>query len=201
MVRTQLRARGIADPRVLAAMEEVPRHAHVPRHQRRRAHDDRALGIGHGQTISQPWVVARMAEALELEPDDVVLDVGAGSGYATAILARLAGRVVAIEQDPDLAERARGMLADHDHVRVVQGDGRAGSPDDAPFDAIHVAAAAPSIPPALLDQLADGGRLVMPVGARTSQRLVLVVRTGDDLDRTDLGGVRFVPLLGGDDLA
>lgn len=201
MVATQLRARGITDERVLAAMEAVPRHRFVPRHQRRRAHDDRALGIGHGQTISQPWVVARMVEALELGPDDVVLDVGAGSGYATAVLARLAGRVVAVEQDPDLAERARGMLVEEDHVRVVHGDGRDGSPADAPFDAVHVAAAATDVPPALLDQLGDGGRLVMPVGPRTSQHLLVMVRHGEQVHQHDLGRVRFVPLLGGDDVA
>lgn len=199
MVARQLRDRGIRDERVLAAMSAVPRHRFVPPHHRGRAYADRPLGIGGGQTISQPWVVARMAEALELGPDDRVLDVGAGSGYAAAVLAELAGTVVAVEQDDELAERARRALGDRDGVRVVHGDGREGSPADAPFDAVHVAAAAPSVPSALRDQLRDGGRLVMPVGPRSSQHLLLFRREGDDWSERDLGRVRFVPLLGGND--
>jgi len=199
MVRDQLRRRGVTDQRVLAAMETVERHRFVPHDQRMHAHEDRPLSIGGGQTISQPLVVARMAAELAPGPTDLVLDVGAGSGYATAVLAELAGRVVAIEQDLDLAVGARAALQARHNVEVVHGDGRLGWPTEAPFDAIHVAAAAPRIPPALLAQLADGGRLVMPVGPRSHQRLVLVQRAGDDLQRTDLGGVRFVPLLGGVD--
>ncbi len=198
MVARQLRARGIADERVLAAMASVPRHRFVPPDQRSRAYEDRPLGIGGGQTISQPWVVARMAEALELDADDAVLDVGAGSGYAAAVLAELAGTVVAVEQDGDLARRARRALAHRDNVRIVHGDGRQGDADGAPWDAVHVAAAAPRIPPALLDQLGDGGRLVMPVGPRSSQHLLLVRRAGGRITEEDLAPVRFVPLLGED---
>lgn len=198
MVARQLRDRGIADPRVLRAMEVVERHRFVPRTLRAQAYRDRPLPLGGGQTISQPWVVARMVEALELASDDVVLDVGAGSGYASAVLAEVAGRVVAIEQDPDLVDRARTALAGRDTVEVRHGDGRAGAPGDAPWDAVHVAAAAPTIPTALLDQLIDGGRLVMPVGPRSSQHLLLVRRHGDGFEDEDLGRVRFVPLLGFD---
>lgn len=199
MVRDQLRGRGVTDARVLAAMATVERHLFVPHDQRVHAHEDRPLDIGEGQTISQPLVVARMAAELAPGPTELVLDVGAGSGYATAVLAELAGRVVAIEQDQALADQAGAALRDRVNVEVVHGNGRLGWAAEAPFDAIHVAAAAPRIPPALLAQLGDGGRLVMPVGPPSHQRLVLVRRTGDDLERTELGGVRFVPLLGGDD--
>ena len=196
MVERQLRGRGIRDERVLAAMGTVERHRFVPRARRWEAYEDRPLPIGGGQTISQPWIVARMAEALEIGPDDRVLEVGAGCGYAAAVLAELAGRVTAVEQDPDLAERARSHLADRANVTVVTGDGAAGRPDEPPFDAISVAAAGPELPAPLLRQLADGGRLVMPVGPRTHQELLLVRRDGDTLAEESLGPVRFVPLTG-----
>lgn len=196
MVERQLRRRGMRDERVLAAMEAVPRHEFVPRGERSLAYDDRPLPIGGGQTISQPWIVARMAEVLDLRPDDVVLEVGTGSGYAAAVLAELAGRVITIEQDRALAARAARQLEAWPHVTVVVGDGGQGHPGEAPYDAITVAAAAPSVPQPLLDQLADGGRLVMPVGPSRDQRLRLVCRVGDTFEEADLGAVRFVPLTG-----
>ena len=177
-------------------MEAVPRHHFVPPGERQLAYDDRPLPIGGGQTISQPWIVARMAEALEIQPDDRVLEVGTGSGYAAAVLAELAARVVTIEQDRTLATRAAQVLDDRDNVVVVVGDGSRGWPDEAPYDAISVAAAAPEVPPPLLDQLADGGRLVMPVGPSSMHRLLLLRRDGEDLVEQDLGAVRFVPLTG-----
>lgn len=184
------------DERVLDAMEAVERHRFVPRSRRLQAYEDRPLPIGGGQTISQPWIVARMAEVLELRPDDVVLEVGGGCGYAAAVLAALAGRVTTVERDPELAVRARANLADVANVSVVAGDGAAGLEGAAPFDGISVAAAGPEIPEPLLAQLADGGRLVMPVGSRTHQELVLVRRDGDTLVEEFLGQVRFVPLVG-----
>lgn len=196
MVQRQLRDRGIRDERVLAAMEAVPRHHFVPPGERALAYDDRPLPIGGGQTISQPWIVARMAEALEIQPDDVVLDVGTGSGYAAAVMAELAARVVTIEQDRRLASRAAQVLDDRDNVMVLVGDGSRGWPDEGPYDAICVAAAAPEVPQPLLDQLAEGGRLVMPVGPPHMHRLLLLRRDGDDLVEQDLGAVRFVPLTG-----
>lgn len=196
MVQDQLRRRGIADERVLAAMAAVPRHQFVPPGGRRRAYEDRPLPIGGGQTISQPLIVARMAEVLELDPGDVVLEVGTGSGYAAAVFAELAGRVVTIEHDPDLAARAASALEAWAHVTVVEGDGGWGRIADAPFDGIAVAAAAAEIPAPLLDQLADGGRLVMPVGPPNHQRLLLVRRQGSEFVEQDLGAVRFVPLTG-----
>ncbi len=196
MVEQQLRARGLRDERVLAAMAAVPRHRFVPRPQRRLAYTDGPLPIGSGQTISQPWVVARMAEVLEVKPDDVVLEVGGGSGYAAAVLAQLAATVLTIERDPTLAARATIALGAWPNVTVVTGDGGSGLPDRAPFDAISIAAAAAAIPPPLLDQLADGGRLVMPVGPARHQHLVLVRRDGDTFVEEQLGAVRFVPLTG-----
>ncbi len=196
MVQQQLRDRGIRDERVLAAMEAVPRHHFVPPGERALAYDDRPLPIGGGQTISQPWIVARMAEALELQPDDVVLEVGTGSGYAAAVLAELAARVVTIEQDRSLATRAEQVLDDRDNVTVLVGDGSSGWPRRAPYDAISVAAAAPEVPAPLLDQLAEGGRLVMPVGPSHMHRLLLLRRDGEELVQEDLGAVRFVPLTG-----
>lgn len=196
MVEEQLRARGIEDERVLAAMRAVPRHEFVPRPERRLAYNDRPLPIGGGQTISQPWMVARMAEVLELDRDAVVLEVGGGSGYAAAVLAELAARVVTIERDATLAARASTVLAAWPNVAVVVGDGGRGLPDQAPFDGISIAAAAAAIPPPLRDQLADGGHLVMPVGPPRHQRLVLVRRDGDEFVEEVLAAVRFVPLTG-----
>lgn len=197
MVREQLRARGVHDEHVLAAMAAVPREDFVPGEARSTAYADRPLGIGSGQTISQPVVVARMAELAGVAPGTRVLEVGAGSGYAAAVMAQAGARVFAVEQDRRLADRAREACAAWPGVTVVHGDGRLGMPDRAPFDAISVAAAADEVPRALLDQLADGGRLVMPVGTRHLQHLTVITRDGDQLRTQTHGGVRFVPLLEG----
>lgn len=193
----------IADERVLAAIVATPRAPFVPEGLRRRAYENVALPIGRGQTISQPVVVARMAELLRVAPDARVLDVGTGSGWHAAVLARLAhdGRVWTVERHRELSEQAAANLraAGIENVTVLVGDGSRGLPDEAPFDAINVAAAAwPEIPPALERQLAPGGRLVAPVGA-SGQQLVLVERPADDgaLRRTTLDPVRFVPLIEG----
>lgn len=190
----------IADRRVLDAIAAVPRDAFVPEELRARTWENVALPIGGGQTISQPLVVARMAELLRLSPQDRVLDVGTGSGYHAAVLAQLAAHVWSIERLPQLSAQARAALrsAGTTNVTVVEGDGSRGLPDEAPFDAINVAAAAwPEIPPALERQLAPGGRLVAPVGA-SGQQLVLVERGADGtLRRVALDPVRFVPLIEG----
>ncbi len=200
MVRRQIRARGVRDPRVLEAMRTVPREAFVPEDLRDRACDDAALPIGEGQTISQPYVVALMAEALDLRADDRVLEVGAGSGYAAAIYGRLAMEVVAVERHAALAAEARARMErlGYDTVHVVHADGSGGWPDAAPYDAIAVAAGGPRIAEALLAQLAPNGRLVMPVGEdRRSQELLRIHRRPDGgLERESLGPVRFVPLVG-----
>ena len=198
MVERQLRRRGITDERVLAAMGRVPRELFVPEGLRRYAYDDGALPIGRRQTISQPFVVATICSLLDLRGTERVLDVGTGSGYQTAVLAELAAEVVSIERIPELAEDARASLreAGYPAVEVRVGDGSLGVPELAPFDAIAVAAAAPGIPHALYDQLADGGRLVVPRGSRRGQDLVLVVRTSDGpVERSSIS-CRFVPLLG-----
>jgi protein-L-isoaspartate(D-aspartate) O-methyltransferase len=191
----------VADERVLAAIATVPREAFVPEELRARAYENTALPIGHGQTISQPLVVARMTELLRLAPRDRVLDVGTGSGYHAALLARLAAHVWTIERHPQLSEAAAAHLraVGIENVTAIVGDGSRGLPDEAPFDAINVAAAAwPEVPPALERQLAPGGRLVAPVGA-SGQRLVLVERDagGAGLRRVALDPVRFVPLIEG----
>jgi protein-L-isoaspartate(D-aspartate) O-methyltransferase len=199
MVARQLEDRGIEDARVLAAMREVPRHLFVSDDLAESAYDDRALPIAGGQTISQPYVVALMLEALTVQPDERVLEVGAGSGYAAALLGRLAREVVAIERRPELAEQARLRLAElgFANVAVHAGDGTLGWPERAPYDAILVSAGGPRVPRALEAQLAVDGRLVMPVGARNAQSLLRVVRRADaELAREDLGEVQFVPLVG-----
>jgi protein-L-isoaspartate(D-aspartate) O-methyltransferase len=190
----------VADVRVLDAIAAVPREAFVAEELRERAYDNVALPIGRGQTISQPLVVARMTELLRLAPQDRVLDVGTGSGYHAAVLARLAAHVWTIERHRELsvaaAQRLRSLGVGN--VTVLVGDGSRGLPDEAPFDAINVAAAAwPEVPPALERQLAPGGRLVAPVGA-SGQQLVLVERDGEGLTRTALEPVRFVPLIEGE---
>ena len=198
MVTQQLKARDIADERVLAAMRAVPRELFVPDELRRRAYDDAALPIGGGQTISQPYMVAAILQALSLSGREKVLDVGTGSGYQAAVLAELADEVHTIERVPELAERARRALADagYDRVQVHLGDGTLGLPDEAPFDAIAVAAAAPEIPAPLYEQLAERGRLVVPVGSRRGQELELVVRSPEGPATVRTVPCRFVPLVG-----
>jgi protein-L-isoaspartate(D-aspartate) O-methyltransferase len=198
MVEEQLRARDIVDRRVLDAMERVPRELFVPSELRQRAYDDAALPIGEGQTISQPYMVARICEALALAGDERVLDVGTGSGYQAAVLAELAAEVDTIERIPQLAERARANLeaAGYGHVAVHVGDGTLGLPERAPFDAIAVAAAAPDVPAALYDQLKPRGRLVVPVGGRHGQRLELVIKSPEGPAIVRSVPCRFVPLVG-----
>ena len=198
MVERQLRGRDIVDERVLDAMERVPREVFVPEDLRDRAFDDAALPIGAGQTISQPYMVARIAEELGLDGDEQVLDVGTGSGYQAAVLAELADEVHTIERIPELAEQARANLAaaGYDNVVVHVGDGSRGLPDHAPYDAIAVAAAAPSFPQALYDQLRTGGRLVVPVGGRRGQRLEVIVRSPEGPAVIRSVPCRFVPLVG-----
>ena len=201
MVRTQLEARGVRDERVLAAMRTVPRHRFVPEEQRDAAYEDGPLPIGHGQTISQPYIVAAMTELLAPGADDVVLDVGTGSGYQAAVLARLARRVYSIEIVPELADAARERLAalGYANVEVITGDGWAGLPARAPFDGILVAAAPPEVPQALLDQLDVGARLVIPVG-QWDQDLRVYTRTPGGIEQRTVFGVRFVPLVHGKDV-
>ncbi|MBN2307847.1 MAG: protein-L-isoaspartate(D-aspartate) O-methyltransferase [Candidatus Hydrogenedentes bacterium] len=198
MVDRQIAARGVRDPRVLDAMRATPRHRFVPERAREFAYDDRPLEIGHSQTISQPYIVAFMTELLEPGPDDHVLEIGTGSGYQTAVLAHLVKRVTTIERVAPLAEAARNRLADlgYCNVAVHAGDGTRGRPEDAPYDGILVTAAGPRVPDSLRAQLADGGRLVCPVGPRETQRLVKVTRHGDRFDELASIGCVFVPLLG-----
>ena len=198
MVEKQLRRRGILDERVLTAMSRVPRELFVPESLRAYAYEDGALPIGHRQTISQPFVVATICSLLALEGTECVLDVGTGSGYQAAILAELAADVVTIERISELAETARAALVEAGctNVEVRVGDGSLGVPERAPFDAIAVAAAAPTVPAALYAQLAGGGRVVVPRGSRWGQELVLVVRTpAGPVERSSIP-CRFVPLLG-----
>ncbi|HLU46955.1 MAG TPA: protein-L-isoaspartate(D-aspartate) O-methyltransferase, partial [Planctomycetota bacterium] len=200
MVEGQLRARGIRDERVLEAMGTVPREAFVPVGLEEFAYDDAPLPIGHGQTISQPYVVALMIEALELRPNDRVLDVGTGSGYAAAIASRIALDVFTIERIEPLAREAevRLRMLGYENVHVLVGDGSIGIPEHAPFDAIMVAAGSPEIPRALREGLAIGGRLVLPVGASPRLQTLLRIRRLDEsrYEEEDLGPVQFVPLVG-----
>lgn len=198
MVRRQLQARGIADERLLNAFLEVPREQFVPANVREHAYEDGPLPIGSGQTISQPFIVATMVELLELESDDRVLEVGAGSGYAAAIMSRLARQVYGVELHEELAEQARARLKQlgYTNLEIRHGDGTLGLPEEAPFDGITAAAAAPRIPDSLKQQLEDGGRLVLPVGPDMgAQFLVRIVRTGNEFDEETLDPVRFVPLV------
>ncbi|KLK88462.1 protein-L-isoaspartate O-methyltransferase [Methanoculleus sediminis] len=198
MVEFQVRARGIGDERVLAAMQKIPRHLFVPRNLERAAYEDRPLPIGGGQTISQPYIVAVMTEQLEIRSHDRVLEIGTGSGYQAALLAELTGKVVSVERLPDIAERARENLARAGvtGVEVVVGDGTQGYPPEAPYDAIIVTAATPEIPRPLIDQLGKGGRLVAPVGPRECQDLVKLIKREGRVETIPLGGVCFVPLIG-----
>jgi protein-L-isoaspartate(D-aspartate) O-methyltransferase len=188
----------IRDARVIDAMLQVPREAFVPDHLRTHAYDDRALPIGEGQTISQPLMVALMVEALQLDPADRVLEVGTGSGYVAAILARLARQVVTVERLPTLLTLAKSRLArlTVGNVEVVEAGEILGKPDAAPYDAILVSAAAPHVPRALLDQLAPGGRLVLPVGPQRGQELVRATKSPFGIELVRLGGCAFVPLVG-----
>jgi protein-L-isoaspartate(D-aspartate) O-methyltransferase len=199
MVNAQLAARGIRDARVIHAFLAVPREAFVDQENEALAYADHPLPIGEGQTISQPYIVALMAESLDIGPGDRVLEVGTGSGYGAAILGELARDVRTIERLPSLAERARRRLTalGYAHVHVHVGDGATGYAPGAPYDAIAVTAGAPAIPEALLQQLAIGGRLVLPVGPMHMQRLVRLRRLGDhSFHEDDLGPVAFVPLIG-----
>lgn len=201
MVETQLEARGISDTRVLLAMGTVPREKFLPDPGRVDAYEDGPLSIGEGQTMSQPYIVALMAELAQLKPGDRVLDVGFGSGYSSAVLAEMGARVYAIERRAALAGRAGDVLArlGYSGVRCRAGDGTQGWPEEAPFDAILVAAAGP-VPQPLCEQLASGGRLVIPVGeAGSEQSLTRITRTAEDRWQTErIGGVAFVPLISGD---
>jgi protein-L-isoaspartate(D-aspartate) O-methyltransferase len=199
MVEEQLRRRGIADSRVLAAMGEIPREAFIPEAHKRDAYFDGALPLSHGQTISQPLMVAMSAEALRLKGDETVLEVGAGSGYQAAVLSRLAKKVYALEIIPELvagARRAIGSLG-IDNVELICADGRKGWPEAAPYDGIVVAAAAEEVPPALVEQLAEGGRMVIPVGGKWGQALQASRKRGGKLETEELCRCVFVPLVHG----
>ena len=198
MVEYQIAARGVSDERVLSVMREIPRHLFVPEPYRSAAYQDSPLPIGQGQTISQPYIVARMTELLEISAGNRVLEIGTGSGYQAAILGKLAGEVITLERIPEVAENARKNLEKLgiSNVQVMIGDGTEGYPERAPYDAVLVTASTPEVPRPLMDQLADGGRLVAPVGSRDLQELVRLVRKGDQFNRESYGGVVFVPLLG-----
>jgi protein-L-isoaspartate(D-aspartate) O-methyltransferase len=198
MVERQIRRRGVFDPVVLCAMEQVPRHDFVPAELQARAYDDAPLPIGGGQTISQPYIVAAMTAALHLQPSDRVLDVGTGCGYQAAVLSSIVAGVYSIELRQDLALAATQRLASlgFSSVHVHCGDGTLGLAEFAPFDAILVAAAAPAVPQPLLDQLAEAGRLILPVGPPERQQLHLILRHGARFDTTILEPCQFVPLIG-----
>jgi len=198
MVDRQLRARGIEHAGVLQQMRAVPRHLFLDAKQRTRAYEDSALPTMHGQTVSQPYIVALMTELLAPGPGDRVLEIGTGSGYQTAILARLARQVVSVERDGDLADHARAMLRELgvDNVTILTADGTAGAPEHGPFDRILVTAGAPTIPEPLKSQLADGGRLVIPVGDANIQQMTVVTRRGDRFEIETSIRCRFVPLVG-----
>jgi protein-L-isoaspartate(D-aspartate) O-methyltransferase len=200
MIERQLRRRGIAEPHILDAFRAVPREAFVGAEHAAEAYGDHPLPIGAGQTISQPYIVALMIQAAGVAPGDLVLEVGAGSGYAAAVIGCIAAQVVAMERHPELAEEARERLArlGFSNVHIVVGDGTRGWPDSAPYDAILAAASGSHVPDSLVDQLKPGGCLVMPIGDQCSaQQLVKVTRGADgSLRRLDLGAVRFVPLIG-----
>ncbi|HEX7877048.1 MAG TPA: protein-L-isoaspartate(D-aspartate) O-methyltransferase [Sphingobium sp.] len=199
MVDRQIARRGVSDHRLLAAMRDVPRHCFVPEQLQDHAYDDMPLPVEAGQTISQPYIVAVMIEAAAIGPADRVLEVGVGSGYAAAIMSRLGGHIFAIDRHEELADLAQERMArlGYTNVSVRAGDGTEGWPEQAPFDAILVAAAGPDVPLPLCEQLAIGGRLVMPVGGTSDQRLIRLTRTTQDrFARQELEAVRFVPLIG-----
>jgi protein-L-isoaspartate(D-aspartate) O-methyltransferase len=198
MVERQLRARGIGDERVLAAMGEVPREAFVPPRMRRRAYADSALPIGAQQTISQPWVVAAICQALALRGGERVLEVGTGSGYSAAVLSRLAAEVIGVERHEALARGAAAALAEIgvDNVRLLIGDGSRGYPEGAPYEAIAVHASAPAAPRALIAQLVEDGRMVVPIAAEEGDDLTLIRRRGGEVESETIAPCRFVPLIG-----
>lgn len=198
MVAEQLIPGGVSDPRVLTAMAKVPRHLFVPEGMAAQAYSDHPLHIGEGQTISQPVIVGMMTQALELKGHEKVLDVGTGSGYQLAILCELAREVYSIERIDKLSHRARRVLYDVGYVnfKLRIGDGTLGWPEAAPFDAILAAAGSPDVPPAYLEQLAEGGRLIIPVGGEESQQLMLVIRHGKAFEKRVISGCRFVKLIG-----
>jgi protein-L-isoaspartate(D-aspartate) O-methyltransferase len=198
MVERQLRRRGITDERVLAAMAEVPREEFVSERHRSRAYADSALPIGEGQTISQPWIVAAICQAMELEGSEHVLEVGSGSGYSAAVLSRLAAEVTGVERHAALAVQAQRTLdaLGMENVELLVGDGTRGVPERSPFEAIAVHATAPAPPQTLLAQLADGGRLVAPIAAEGADLLTVFRRAGTELVREEIAPCRFVPLIG-----
>jgi protein-L-isoaspartate(D-aspartate) O-methyltransferase len=198
MVNSQIRRRGIRDSRVLDAMAKVPRHEFVAEQYSLQAYEDHPIQIGEGQTISQPYIVARMLEALALIPSDVVLEIGTGSGYQTALLAELSHYIYSVERHAALAEMAKANLTrlGYRNVTISVGDGSHGMPEKAPFDGIVVSAAAPQVPASLFEQLREGGRLVIPVGPSQYQELQLVRKQGDSAETTRLESCRFVPLIG-----
>jgi protein-L-isoaspartate(D-aspartate) O-methyltransferase len=198
MVERQLRRRGISDERVLGAMAAVPREEFVPERVRGRAYNDSALPIGHDQTISQPWVVAAICQALELEGDEAVLEIGTGSGYSAAVLSLLAGRVTSVERIPELAESAREALVRFgaDEVEVIVGDGSRGHREGAPYDAIAIHAATPEAPHSLLAELGADGRLVVPIATGSADLLTAFRREDGGLRQETIGPCRFVPLIG-----
>lgn len=198
MIETQLVSRGIHDARVIEAMRKIPRHLFVEEALQEQAYSDHPLPIGEKQTISQPYIVALMTESLELKGHEKVLEIGTGSGYQAAVLSELADRVFSVERVPTLAYKANQVLQKLacKNVIIRVADGTLGWPEEAPFDGIVVTAASPQVPQPLVDQLGDGGRLVVPVGDRLSQDLLLVERFGETIKKTDLGGVRFVDLVG-----
>ena len=197
MVERQLRARGIVNECVLSAMSRVPRHLFAPESYRAQAYEDHPLPIAEGQTISQPYIVALMLEALALSPTDKVLEIGTGSGYVAALLAEMVALVVSIERHALLADSAQVLLSDlgYGNVRVVVGDGSRGFPESAPYDAILVSAAAPELPNELVDQLADGGRMIVPVGGDETQQLQFVYKDNGQIKTSLRELCRFVPLI------
>jgi len=198
MVERQIEARGIRNQRVLAAMRQIPRHIFIPPPYNRSAYEDSPLPIGNGQTISQPFIVALMTDLLRPEPNDTVLEIGTGCGYQAAILATLVTKVTSIERIPAVAELARSNLSvlGISNVEVITSDGTRGYPENAPYNRIIITAATPSVPKPLIEQLAENGRLVAPVGGREIQELVVLSKHSGVISREFHGGVRFVPLIG-----
>ncbi len=198
MVTKQLMARGITDPGVLAAMRRIPRERFLPDYREDQAYEDGPLPIGNGQTISQPYIVAYMTEALELTGEERTLEIGTGSGYQAAILAELSKKVYTVERIGTLLDNAKELLGELGYINVQfkLDDGTSGWKENAPYDAIIVTAAAPHIPEPLFEQMAEGGRLVIPVGDRISQELIKITKNGNEFRKRSLGGVRFVSLIG-----